>query len=167
MAAPLTASDLIATAISVARASDAQWNALRERAFGGPGLNPDVGREEVARGTDGDADWLLQSGSTASPVPVPVDSCLKLSTLERVCATGGFSSSNGISTWIDHSPDAGSPDLHGLQPFVIVTTNQKGDALWAKTSAGTERVHLHDVPGSKYRAGIVFFDGQLVSVDVH
>jgi hypothetical protein len=58
----LSEEELVAFAASVQHTEDAVWEAFVTEAAGGPGLHPDEGRTELARGQAGDLEWLLQNG---------------------------------------------------------------------------------------------------------
>ena len=138
---------------SVRQASAEEWEAFEVQAAGGPGLHPDDGAVEIERGTvattDGDVDWLLQAR------PGALDACLKLSTRERACATGG-SSSDGTSL----GTGGGRPDEDsGVPGFVLAILDTTGARLRATTPEATGEGSLHAITDSDLRGGVVFVDG--------
>jgi hypothetical protein len=164
--------DLVAVAASVESATPEQWDALVERAGGGPGLYPDEGAVELARGTAGDVEWLFQArvndGSfvnwTSSLDPSGeylADPCLKLATRERSCptatsATGDDSVVTGIARPMTLE------DGRTFPSFVVVMTNRP---------AATARVHplngeaidaaLLPLPGGQRQAAVVVTSTEL------
>ncbi|CAN5748435.1 hypothetical protein BH24ACT4_BH24ACT4_07390 [soil metagenome] len=153
--------DLLAAAASVEQTDQASWDAFVIEATGGPGLNPDEGRAEVARGTVGDVEWLLQDGLPTGgglreePGPgteaVQVESCLKLSTRTRACAEG---SSGGTEGQV-----ATARDPEEVPPFAIVSTTQPAASVRITTEEGEATAPLVPVPGGDLWAGVVFVDG--------
>lgn len=95
--APPPFEQLTNVATSVGQADDATWGALVEEASGGPGLTPNVGRAEVARGKAGGIEWLLQTagGASGELTPANIDECLKLKGGTSACPMNISGSSDG------------------------------------------------------------------------
>ena len=163
--------DLARIAASVEAVDRSTWDAFVVEVSGGPGLHPDEGMTEVARGTHGGVEWLLQAlpntpGADAWSVQTDVvpggqhvtDSCLKLSTRKRVCAGSGSMSEALIVRWTHASPgaEAGAPDLPG---FVIVDTTSEAAALRVRAGGRESTGQLSRLPGDVGRwAGVAFVD---------
>ena len=139
---------------------DAAWEALVIEATGGPGLHPDEGREELARGTVGDVEWLLQTGpleliglieDEAGLGDIGVDPCLKLSNRRRACGGGGGGSSHD---WIFSTPDSEEP----VPPFIVLSTTLEAAAVRVTTNADQVTAPLHQVPGHPIWGTVVFID---------
>jgi hypothetical protein len=148
-----TADQLAEMLASVRQTTAGEWDAFEVEAAGGPGLHPDDGAIELERGTvtgaDGEVDWLLQARSGV------LDGCIKLSSRERACATGG-SSSEGTS----FGTGGGIPDQDGGVPeFVLATIGVPGARLRVTTPEGTVEGTLHPIPDSHLWGGVVFADG--------
>ncbi|MBP7631211.1 MAG: hypothetical protein KA758_12215 [Acidimicrobiales bacterium] len=162
--------DLAAVAASVEVADQEGWDTL---VSGPTELRADAGRAELARGTAGGQTWLLQSAPrdglagiyiAGQPEGVDlgtgVDPCLKLGRLRRVCAgagsSGGYDAS-GLATSAT-SPGADA-ELHGLPPFVLVTTSDRGEKV--RVTAGDGQVFIGDlvaVDGGRRWAAVVFVE---------
>jgi len=97
--------DLVDVAASVRAGDSGDWEGFVVEATGGPGLHPDDGEFEIARGHEAGVDWLLQTthdggdvqliepGAKVEAGPeVDADGCLKLSNRKRVCASPSFGS---------------------------------------------------------------------------
>lgn len=166
---PATEEELLTLAASVEPADQATWDELVIEATGGPGLHPDEGRMELARGEAGGLEWLLQDGLpsdglTAETVPIggaetgvpteagaQVDTCLKLSNRSRSCTTGGGGSVEEAVWFADR--DQYLPD------FVIVVTRTAARRVEVTTSSDEAEAELVTVPDSDLRTAVVFVDG--------
>jgi hypothetical protein len=158
--------DLVAVAASVESATREEWDAFVERAGGGPGLHPDEGAMELARGTAGDVEWLFQArvddGSivnwTSSLDPSGeylADPCLKLTTRERSCPTA-TSGTGDDSVVTGIAQPVTLDDGRTFPAFLVVMTTRP---------AATVRVHpvngeaidaaLLPLPGAQRRAAAV------------
>ncbi|MFZ6004855.1 MAG: hypothetical protein ACOYXM_13090 [Actinomycetota bacterium] len=152
---------LVLTAASVRPAEDAMWERSVIDATGGPGLNADEGRHELARGRDGGLGWLLQDGPpgggiVSSSMTDPdslrgVDPCLKLSNRTRACA---YPAAGGEDDW--YSIATGDlPAERGLS-FVLVSTTVGAASVRVTTSSGTATAALVEVPAGGVFAAAVF-----------
>ncbi|HEY8546787.1 MAG TPA: hypothetical protein VIL36_17120 [Acidimicrobiales bacterium] len=171
------ADELVAVAASVEPAGPEEWEATVLEAQGGPGLHPDDGAVELARGTAGDIEWLLQSrvddgtvddGLVTSFEPdttgqYVVDPCLKLAGGERVCATATSESSGPgrgvtINTARPGEAATGVPDFPG---FVLVSTELPAATMRVHTADGPVDVPLVTLPGGARRAGVLVTDADV------
>lgn len=144
--------ELVAIARSVEPADETQWSRLMDEAAGGPGLHPDEGASEVARGDIDDVGWLLQTPLPTAESPDSfVDPCLKLTTRSRVCA-GSRSSGGGTEVHI-----AGEHDVRDepVPMFVIVASMTPANSVRVTTKAETATADLHPIPGGGH-AAVVF-----------
>lgn len=165
------------TGCSVSSISPADWKKRQVQAFGGPGLHPDDGEIEVARGKENGIEWLLQTytyplkpgkiGQTgpdssgllgeASITPAP---CLKLSNMEWACANPQGGGQNGSFGVWNHS--APTFDKVGLPPFAVVTTSLSAAASVRMTVGdSTSEAALSKVPGGNWdtaRVAVLFSD---------
>jgi hypothetical protein len=159
--------ELAAVAASVEPATSAEWDALVERAAGGPGLHPDEGAVELARGSAGDVEWLLQARVDDGTIvdfdldPVEpsgeyvADPCLKLATGERSCPTS--SSGNGDGSVFSASARPLDLEDGGTFPgFVVVMTTLPATTLRIPAGdGGTTDVALVPLPGGRRSAAVV------------
>jgi len=156
--------DLVAVAASVESATREEWDAFVGRAGGGPGLHPDEGAVELARGTARDVEWLFQArvddgsfANWASSLGAPsgqylADPCLKLATRERSCPTSG-SGTGEDSVVMGIAQPVTIDDGRTFPGFVVMMTTRP---------AATARVHpmngeaidaaLLPLPGGQRRA---------------
>lgn len=143
--------ELQAVAKSVRRSEEAEWEAFVIEATGGPGLHPDPGSVEIARGSAGGVDWLLQTGLPTDEhiagEPV-VDPCLKLSNRRRACTIGG---TGGIAESAAYSQDLDD----GMPPFALVTTSAAASQVRVTTTTDQVTAPLTPVPGMPLRAAVV------------
>jgi len=159
--------ELLALAGSVRPTSAEVWDDFVVDATGGPGLDPDPGAIEVARGTEGATEWLLQAwpdgdaappghvGDVLAPGQRPVvDGCLKLATRKRVCPSTG-TTQPGVA-YVHTSPEA--DDGGGFPPFLIVESKLGGRALRITSGTGVRTVDFHQLPGSDRWVGVAFAD---------
>jgi hypothetical protein len=151
---------LLATALSVDRSSEDEWAAFVIEATGGPGLHPDEGRTEIARGEVAGLEWLLQTmpleESSLDPdnpnlPPNVVDECIKLSNRKREC--GGFSGSA-----VDWIVTAAVPE-EGIPPYVLLSTTLDATSVRVTTNTDEATAPLHQVPGEDLWAALVFVNG--------
>lgn len=148
---PVSTEDLVAVAASVQRVGPAAWADVVLEATGGPGLHPDPGRLEVGRGRSGGIEWLLQEGEALFGEPAFPDPCLKLSNRLRACASGA-----GSDIWsVQSSPPAGSPDLHGMAPFVVVATDASAARVRVTDGGRSAVADLVAMPRSSFRVAVV------------
>lgn len=164
----LPTDDLLHVAASVTEAEAATWEAFTVAVQGGPGLHPDPGFDEVARGEQDGVTWLLQARPA---LPEHFDNlvvydgaeggywaeeCLKLSTLRRACADhGSAGSADGT-----HYVSGATPGVHAgaadLSPFLVVVTEREA----ASVRIGGVEAPLHRLPGTTPRwAAVVFVEG--------
>jgi hypothetical protein len=150
------AAALTAVAASAREATAEEWEAFTIEATGGPGLAPDPGAQELARGTAGDVEWLLQA---VGGLP---DDCLKLSTRERACASGGMRGGPGFVAY----PMEGQAEADGFPPFAIVSLAgvDAAASLRVTTPAGTAEADLHPVGDGGPLAAVVVVDAPGVPV---
>jgi hypothetical protein len=156
---------LLDLASSVRRADRPTWDAFVIESTGGPGLHPDEGRRELARGRSGDLEWLLQSGppgggmiggdGISTDPTLGVDPCLKLSNRLRVCPNGGGGGSTG-DDWIRSHESAGN---HDIGSFVVVSTSVQGAVIRVTTPTGTGDGELRPVVGGSVWTAVAFVDG--------
>lgn len=171
--------ELDAVAASARRLDAPAWQRLRVEAFGGPGLHPDAGRRELARGRTGGVDWLVQSADRprdqepltleATVEQAGIDPCLKFGDLTRVCAAGQEGGGRDGSRYaIGPLVPADGTVRRGLVTLVVldgypaaaVTIHVVGPAV-AATAIGPgypaldETVPLRPVPGSSARFAVV------------
>jgi hypothetical protein len=155
----LDAEALIAVAASARPASAEEWEAFTIEATGGPGLAPDPGAQELARGTAGDVEWLLQA---VGGLP---DDCLKLSTRQRACASGG---GRGGPSFVAY-PMEGQAEENGFPPFAIVSLAgvDAAASLRVTTPEGTAEADVHAVGDGGPLAAVVVVDapGEPVCAD--
>jgi hypothetical protein len=162
----LAKKDLARVAASVEDATAAQWDEFVLQASGGPGLHPEPGWLEVARGTEGGVEWLLQArppGSAGDNVPADetgyvADACLKLSTRRRACAeaqtTGGGNSDVIYVSFPRPGVEAGAPELPG---FIIFTTTMQAHSARIESSGEVATAPLVSLPGQPARWATVVF----------
>ena len=138
---------------------EASWEALVIEATGGPGLHPDDGRVEIARGTVGELEWLMQTG----PLQIPevteegdvtegemgIDPCLKLSNRRRACGGGGGGSN---FDWIYSVPKSDE----AVPPYVILSTTLDAASVRVTTRTDQATAPLHQVPGEDLWGAVVF-----------
>ena len=159
--APPSPDELAALAASVEPANDDAWNTSVIAATGGPGLHADDGRAELARGTVGDLEWLLQNGPQGGgglagegidPNSLRgVDPCLKLSNRHRACA--------GPSGTIDDWVAVSYPGEDGVPgSFVVISTTLDAGSVRITTASAVATGPLHEVPGGGLWGAVVFVD---------
>lgn len=159
---PLTTDDMHALAATAEPVSQEAWDEFVIEATGGPGLHPDDGSVELARGETGDLEWLLQSIGTNADWRVnagdgeTADPCLKVSTRKRACAGGGWTSGDG--TAMQTSGSGPGADLEGLPPFMIVTADVAGATVRVTHDDEVTTGHMAELPGGERSAGVVFVD---------
>jgi hypothetical protein len=160
-ARPVSEAGLLDILLGVARADEAAWEALVIEATGGPGLHPDEGRMEVARGTVGEIEWLMQTGDPqvyeyeeGGPEEMEgifIDPCLKLSNRRRACGGGGGGSN---LDWIYSTPDPDQP----VPPYVVLSTTLDAAAVRITTRIDQVTAPVHQVPGHAIWGAVVFVD---------
>lgn len=154
---------LVDVAASVRVAGAAEWERFTIQSTGGPGLHPDEGEVELARGHEAGLDWLLQTspepqdGQLVDPSASPgVDPCLKLSNRKRACArSGGGGSGEFVFTSSNGAPDPAAPELPSM---VIVVTQHEGATVRVRTPTDTGTGSLHAIPDGGGWTGVVFVD---------
>ena len=157
-----TAEELLRVAGSVGTTDTATWDAFVVEAAGGPGLHADRGTHEVARGTQGTTEWLLQARTVAGdsslePGPregtdVAADPCLKTSVGRRVCASSGIDA----VAWgtLQHTHADPDPALSG---FVVVTTTIEAASMRVTAGSEVTTAPLVRLPGAVPKwAGVAF-----------
>jgi len=159
----LSEAELIELAEGVAPVEGDEWERFVEQMNGGPGLHPDRGRQEVARGTHDGLEWLLQTGPQGGgnygtgidPTKFDdADSCLKLSDGRRACV--GVTSQG--REWVGRGGDnyRGSARVDEL---VIVSTTQDAASVRITTPVDQVEAPLVPVPGGRSRAAVAFVEG--------
>lgn len=154
---------LVLAAASVQPAEDATWGRFVIDATGGPGLNADEGRNELARGRADGLGWLLQDGPPGGGIISSsltdgdslrgVDPCLKLSNRTRACA---YPASGGEHDW--YSIATGDlPSERGLS-FVLVSTTLEAAAVRVTTSSSAATAALVEVPAGGLFGAAVFVE---------
>lgn len=172
----VAADELVAVAASVGPATPEAWDATVLQARGGPGLHPDDGAVELARGTAGDVEWLLQSRvddgtvddrlSSSEDLDTTgqhvVDPCLKLAGGERACPTGTSESygADGIVT-VSSAPPSESDTGGAFPGFVLVTTDSPAATMRVHTGDGPVDVPLATLPGGVRRAAVLVTESDL------
>jgi hypothetical protein len=160
-------SALVAMAASARQVDGARWAHLHVAAEGGPGLHPDPGAVELARGTVHGIEWLLQARPQRVRWPDQVhrtslmpDECLKLSTLHRACAPAG---ATGTTERINTPFNGGDLLPDGFPPFVFVATSR--DAVRVRIEQGDQvgESEIHR-PGPGQIGGAVVFGFVDVSI---
>jgi hypothetical protein len=169
--------ELVAIAGSVRPIDEAEWTQFEIDTFGGSSLVADRGETELARGKEGDVEWLLQTSThqvpsgamgpngdgtlgPLGPTSVQVDECLKLSIRQRACPLpSGGGSDGSVYLWTSSAPDF---DGLGLSEFVMITTS-RADARRMRVTVGGEvaEADVHPVPDGAVDnagAGVVFID---------
>jgi len=161
---PVTEDELLTLAASVEQTDEATWDAFVIEAAGGPGLHPDEGRVEVARGSVGKIEWLLQDGPATGgilatepdddPDLSQIDTCLKLSDRTRTCADAVQTSPNGTIATIDDDAVDGNGDT-SIGDVAIVSTTQDGASLRATTATSVMQSHIptRDSANNRFRSG--------------
>lgn len=172
-----TEQELVTLAGSVQPIDKAEWERFEVEAFGGPGLNPDRGETELARGDADGVAWLMQTSTTELPpgatgpdldgnvVPlgprsVRVDECLKLSSRQRSCPQpSGGGRDGSVYLWTSSGSDF---DKLGLPEYVMITTSQPA-ATQMRVTVGSKVVEadVHPVPDGGFDtvgAGIAFVE---------
>lgn len=160
---------MVALAASVREADEPAWEELVVDAYGGPGLNPDPGRSELARGQADGVDWLLQTGpretgtgpeDDVDALGLPVDPdgrpdpCLKLQDGKHACARG---SAGDADTEIQASDSSGAAESDGLAPFMIITIRTSGSSVRVTTPEGEHvTADLVDLPSGDRKTAVVF-----------
>jgi hypothetical protein len=149
--------ELAAIASSVRPTDRATWDDLVIEATGGPGLHADEGRTELARGTVGDLEWLLQDApirdSGYEPGVEPDDSrvadpCLKLSDRTRACATAG---TDGGVEFVLYTTGGGLG-------FAVVNTTLEAASVRATTEHSEATAPLVPLPDGRSWATVVFIE---------
>ncbi len=145
-------------AATVEPVDDATWEEFAVAVTGGPSLRPDPGRNELARGTIGDLEWLLQDApqedlDAGSASDRMVDPCLKLSNRERTC-----NSPEGGSGTIDEWFFVADEGIDGLPPFVVLSTTLEAALVQVTTRTDEARAGLVAVPGGGLWAAVIFVD---------
>jgi len=171
VSASLSTDQLLDIAGSLQEASDDEWSDLIDEAEGGPGLHADNNAVEVARGTEGEFEWLLQALPNADEDEDEdvVDPCLKLATGGRVCADedlnheglddpGGFY--EGPSN-CNPGCDIAAPD--GFPRFLVVWTALPGASVELVMVGGKVEADLHEIEGTHRSAAVVFTDAEIWS----
>jgi hypothetical protein len=153
-----TLDELAAVAASVEQVDDAAWDDLVIEATGGPGLRADEGRAELARGTIGDLEWLLQDAPIDDTYVEPgdvelddtrvADTCLKLSDRSRACASAGTDA--GADFVLYTTGDALS--------FAVINTTLEAAAVRATTEHAEATMPLVALPDGRSWAAVVFID---------
>lgn len=158
----VTSEELVRVAASVSTTDPKAWDAFVVEAAGGPGLHADRGTVEVARGTQGTTEWLLQTTTVAAdgslePGPrdggdLGADPCLKTSVGRRVCASSGISAVAWGTLQFTHAePD---PALGG---FLVVTSTIEAASMRATAGDEVATTTLVRLPGTVPRwAGVAF-----------
>lgn len=123
----------------------AAWDAFLVHATGGAGLAADPGFVEVARGRQGEHDWLLQANGSG------LDNCVKLSNQRRVCADDGQMGSDG---WFMQEAQA-EPGKSG---FLLLTVDGQDREVVVTSGKEVVRVPLAPIPGQGKRAAVVFLE---------
>jgi hypothetical protein len=147
--------ELVAIASSVEPTDDAGWESFIVEMTGGPGLRPDPSRHELARGQEGDVEWLLQDGPPPGGDVHPeygmggVDPCLKLSTRRRACAGAGGGGGSETHYFTDGD--------EGLS-CVVVSTALEGASIRVTTATEEVVAPLVEVPAGGVWAGLAFVD---------
>ena len=146
----LPAEALATVAASARPATPEEWEAFTIEATGGPGLAPDPGAQELARGTVGDVEWLLQA---VGGMP---DDCLKLSNRRRACASGGGRGGPGFVAY----PMDGEAEHNGFAPFAVISVAGVDAAASVRvtTPAGSAEAELHPVGDGGPQAAVVVVD---------
>ncbi|HTO00447.1 MAG TPA: hypothetical protein VL068_07215, partial [Microthrixaceae bacterium] len=186
--------EIFAIAESVRAVDQGTWDAgveqLKVKIAGGPGLHPDPGSTQIARGKEGDLEWLLQtapSDQVSDNGPELVGYCLKLSDYTRACAGQPTTKSRGGRTVPSAERDVNWNDSvdaniyvalkdslpKGFRPFIIgeLSAPEKGPldgfSLRARTESTEASTTLVPIPGTKSYAAIMFVDavGTPVCVD--
>lgn len=149
---------MVALAASVHPTDEQGWDDFVVRATGGPGLHPDAGRVELARGEVADVEWILQTGPPGggrllgTDIDLAstrgVDPCLKLSTRRRACASSG---GGGADDWIMSTEDEGLA-------FVVVSTTIEASSVRITTPDEVATVPLVPVPGGGLWAAVAFVE---------
>ncbi|MFP3901465.1 MAG: hypothetical protein ACLFXM_11475 [Acidimicrobiia bacterium] len=166
--------ELVAVAASVEPATPEEWDAFVDRAGGGPGLHPDDGAVELARGAAGDTEWLFQArvnadgfarwGTGSLDVPPEehlADPCLKLSTGERSCVTSTSGSPAGRVVIGTARPMA-LEDGGTFPGFVVVMTTEPAATMRVHpTSGDAVDASLVALPGGRRRAAVVVTSADL------
>ena len=156
--------ELVALAASVRPTDEATWDTFVIEATGGPGLHADRDRTELARGTIGDLEWLLQDGPPGGGIVSSsateahslrgVDPCLKLSNRTRACAGDGHSGTE--DDWYAIAV-GDAPHGRGLS-FVVISTTFGAATVRVTTSASIGSAALVSVPAGGLWAAAVFVD---------
>jgi hypothetical protein len=121
------------------RVSDDEWAQTVASAGGGPGLHPDVGQQEILRGTEAGEEWLVQTGEFGpASIGMGVDPCVKVTGRRRVCP------------WVQSGTGVRLFDAEGaapLPPFaMLVVKDPRATALVVRTADGDRRVDLAPLP---------------------
>jgi len=158
-----TAGRMQAMLSSATRATTAEWDGLVTEARGGPGLHPDAGNVELARGRapGHELSWLLQAVPGRGGHGGSVDPCLRLSNGLQACAftsiTSGGPSDPVIQTF--GGPDGGGPETATLGEFVVIAVARPAPAVRVTVGNRHAGAPLHPVPGSRLSGTVVFLDG--------
>ena len=141
---------------SVTTVDETRWHELAERAFGGPGLHPDPGAEEVARGSAAGVDWLLQtvprarqphveSGASTPDggneefgieVEYGIDECIKLDDLTRACgSTSGGQDATGRAS--------------SVVPFVVERPGETERRVWCHARGCARNIRRRRSPSGR------------------
>lgn len=183
----VTEADLIAVAASVRMIDQKTWDEtasrLKVEAAGGPGLHPDPGRTEIARGVAGDLEWLLQTSDDPQAIAEAgsVDFCLKLSDYTRSCALPSMLSTVSDDVMAGNGlPDNGDQInwdeaigvstyfatreqvAKGFQPFIITAmsvpkgADMNGFSLKATTESDNVSSKVLPVPGTSSFVAVSF-----------
>ncbi|MCB1027470.1 MAG: hypothetical protein KDB24_06875 [Microthrixaceae bacterium] len=153
--------DLARIARTVRPVSDARWEAAVVEAGGGPGLQPNVGREEIVRGESDGLAWLLQTDGTGPNARGEglgndgVDDCLRLEGGERACAEIYGGHSDRAAQPVDAALRRGALP-NGDQVVVIIETAESPTSVVRATGDGAARsAPLVAVPGHDTKAAVL------------
>jgi hypothetical protein len=155
---PIERAELVMLAGSARRTTDAAWSAVASSTDGGPGLGPDHGAIELARGREGDIEWLLQAapgGGAAGRMDLSeemsVDGCLKLSTGERACPSDSGSGPG-------YSEHRARPDTvpAGFPPYLVVSVTGRPASIRVTSGTTVLTAPAVPIPGTDQSAAVLF-----------
>ena len=147
---------------STTEADADEWAKLIEDANGGPGLNPDAGQSEVARGEADGIEWLLQTGEpgwiSSTDGRIGVDECLKLGDGTSACPTSG--SASGVEDQVAFTMATGEfgPNKLAFVGMVVANDDPTASLRLTLPDGSTQRADFHPVPGADTRAAVLVGD---------
>lgn len=157
--------EVLRLAESVDPLDSTDWDASITGLVGGPGLRPDPGRPELARGTHDGVEWVVQ-GMTAAPsgpseswpdfdgpVSSIPDECIKVEGGRRACQRSG--QGNLRWGWWFYDQDADSVEITDGPVFVVGVAGPNAATVRVTRPDGDEVIDTIALPGSTRRLFVI------------